>query len=423
MARDASGHGHEAPTRRDYVKYGGAVIAGGLLAGCVGGGGGSGGEANESTSSEGETTTAGTEAGATTGSETADKNSSAEGDGSGSYSVTMSPVGEVAFDAVPETVVSYDDQWADHLVALGQGDRLVALGNPENFVTAFYGQLPGVEFDPGGLTALLQGDSLDKEMLYELDADVHHLDPYRVLDTWGDGWERTDVEEIGTNVGPWFANRYSAYRDYGGDRPYQYYSVWELARKFAAVYQVPARPAQLKRVYDEMVASIRRELPPMAERPRVALSVYADGTFYGQPSPSAPGFGRAHVRPLEPRNAFAEYPEYEGFDAQYDMEAMAEVNPDVFIQALGLQFPVRIDALADPEDGTVASTITAFETGRVYNGATDFQGPIYTLFQTEMTAKQIYPELFGEWRGLGNTPEDERLFDRKRVADIINGGS
>ena len=27
---------YEAPTRRDYVKYGGAVVGGGLLAGCTG---------------------------------------------------------------------------------------------------------------------------------------------------------------------------------------------------------------------------------------------------------------------------------------------------------------------------------------------------------------------------------------------------
>jgi hypothetical protein len=43
-----------------------------------------------------------------------------------------------------------------------------------------------------------------------------------------------------------------------------------------------------------------------------------------------------------------------------------------------------------------------------------------------MTAKQLYPDVFGEWPGDGNEdsyPEistDEQLFDRQRVADIIN---
>jgi iron complex transport system substrate-binding protein len=34
MAGDSSRR--EAPTRRDYVKYGGAIVGGGLLAGCAG---------------------------------------------------------------------------------------------------------------------------------------------------------------------------------------------------------------------------------------------------------------------------------------------------------------------------------------------------------------------------------------------------
>jgi iron complex transport system substrate-binding protein len=43
------------------------------------------------------------------------------------------------------------------------------------------------------------------------------------------------------------------------------------------------------------------------------------------------------------------------------------------------------------------------------------------MFQTEMAAKQLYPEEFGQWHGLGETPEEEQLFDRQRVADIVNG--
>jgi iron complex transport system substrate-binding protein len=44
------------------------------------------------------------------------------------------------------------------------------------------------------------------------------------------------------------------------------------------------------------------------------------------------------------------------------------------------------------------------------------------MFQTEMVAKQVYPDIFGEFPGLGEpVPESEQLFDRQRVADIING--
>jgi hypothetical protein len=46
------------------------------------------------------------------------------------------------------------------------------------------------------------------------------------------------------------------------------------------------------------------------------------------------------------------------------------------------------------------------------------------LFRLEMTAKQLYPDQFGEWPGYVNGepyPEDEQLFDRQRVADIVRG--
>jgi hypothetical protein len=65
--------------------------------------------------------------------------------------------------------------------------------------------------------------------------------------------------------------------------------------------------------------------------------------------------------------------------------------------------------------------VSAVKNDRIYPGGTAVQGPIVNMFQTEMAAKQLYPEEFGEWQGLGEAPEDERLFDRQRVADIVNG--
>ena len=371
-------------TRRQFVKAGTGLALGGALAGC----------ADES------------DTGGDSGTE------------DGSYTVEMSPVGKVGFDSVPERVAAYDDQWADAMVALGQADRLVAHGRPGNLITTFYDQLPGVSIDADSLTKL--SDNMSLETFYELDADVHHIDPYRAVSTW-DAIDEEAVERLRNDVGPLFANRYSARRNYNGDESYQYYSIWELTNKFAELYQVEDRATELKTVYDEMVADIQSQLPPKEERPRVAISVHYQGTFYAQPGPLGPGFARAHTRPLAPRDTFADYPEYSTVGATYYMETMAEVDPDVFIQALGIQFSDRIGAIKNPEDGTVAAEVTAFENGRVYNGGTNYQGPLYTLFQTEMTAKQIYPELFGEWQGLGNTPESEQLFDRQRVADIING--
>lgn len=65
---------HKSPTRRDYMKYGGAVVSGGLLTGCAG--------QSDSKSTPTETEESG-------------------------YSVTMAPVEEVQFDQPPERVTHY----------------------------------------------------------------------------------------------------------------------------------------------------------------------------------------------------------------------------------------------------------------------------------------------------------------------------
>jgi iron complex transport system substrate-binding protein len=59
--------------------------------------------------------------------------------------------------------------------------------------------------------------------------------------------------------------------------------------------------------------------------------------------------------------------------------------------------------------------------GNVFRGGGRYQGPIVNLFVTEVLAKQLYPETFGEFTGIGDVQDGEQLFDRQRVADIING--
>ena len=52
-------------------------------------------------------------------------------------------------------------------------------------------------------------------------------------------------------------------------------------------------------------------------------------------------------------------------------------------------------------------------------GGTPLQGPIDNLFQIEMAAKQIYPEIFGEYHDNQQYAPEEQLFDRARVAAIL----
>jgi iron complex transport system substrate-binding protein len=63
------------------------------------------------------------------------------------------------------------------------------------------------------------------------------------------------------------------------------------------------------------------------------------------------------------------------------------------------------------KDDPVGSQVAAVENDRVFRGGAPNQGPIINLVNTEIAAQQLYPDVFG----------DERLFDRQRVADIVNG--
>jgi ABC-type Fe3+-hydroxamate transport system substrate-binding protein len=423
MADDADGR--EAPTRRDYLTHTGAVISGGLLAGCTGTGD-PGSEATPEATETGQPSDTGTATPTDIDTSTEVTTETAASEDI-SYSVTMAPMGEVEFDRVPETAAIYDAVWADHLVALGQQDRIVSLGWPDRYFTGFYDELPGVSFDTGDLPGMWS-DGLPKELFYELDADVHHLDPCRWL-SFDSGWDREDFEEIGKNVGPLFANRFSRAHSQPPEgecrEAYQYYTLWELAEKFSRVYRVENRGERLRTVHDEMVATIQERLPPKSERPTVALVVYSpEEETFGTYEINGPGFAKAHYRPLEPTGAFADSDKtYAKNYSDVGLEEMLEVDPDVIIHHWDIEPSDRFEALLALEDHPVGRELTAIQDERVYVGGTPMQGPIFNLFQIENAARQIYPEQFGEFRGVGETPAEEKLFDRQRVADILNGDS
>ncbi|XVH33716.1 ABC transporter substrate-binding protein (plasmid) [Haloferacaceae archaeon DSL9] len=384
------------PTRRECVKYGGAIIGGGLLAGCT-----------EQSDTE-------------TPNETESQTSTA----TEPYSVTMSPVGDVVFDEVPQSVCGGDPQWADNLVALGQQEKINSLTSPDLFFTGYYDQLPGVSFDPSQVTALWQDGGIDKETIYELDSDVHHMDPVDLV--YWDTMTEDDVEEIKSNVGPFFGNAFSLFNRYEGDKPYQYYTLWELSEKFEQVYRMEdeGRIGELKQVRDEMAAEIRSKLPPKDEQPTVGLVWFSkqEETFVPYKM-SRPGFGQAEYRPLEATDVFAELDQTGGSNQPLDYEGMLEFDPDVLIQKWGVTRPEPMEELVyEPlRNHPVGSQLAAVKNDRVHPGGTTYQGPIFNIFQMEIAAKGMYPGIFGEFRGVGKTPEGERLFDRQRVADIVNG--
>jgi ABC-type Fe3+-hydroxamate transport system substrate-binding protein len=396
-------------TRREYLKYGRTVAVGGLLAGC------SSRSDPESTSPE-----TSTEVATATGTDT----STPEDSG---YSVTMSPVGTVEFEKPPERIFTRLTHHAGMAFALGRGDDVNAVNGPEYYDATwkqFTERLPGVSVDWTDLYASWQPS---KEQLYELDSDIHLADPAWVvqLDEWGMG----DIEEVDENIAPWFGNSLSDTHKQptnewtGGE--YEYYGLWEQFEKVAQVFTEEGRYEALADIHADVIATVEGGLPPADERPSVAMITAADvEKQIWAYTVDNPGFLSAHTRPLGPRDPFDE--SFES-GATVDFEGLLEADPEVMLFLGGMQPNVSMNDLRSTlESHPVASEITAVKDDRVFPMGARYQGPILNLFQLEMCAKQFYPETFGEWPTSDGSPypeipEEGRLFDRQRVANIING--
>ncbi|QIB74402.1 ABC transporter substrate-binding protein [Halogeometricum borinquense] len=410
MAKDANET--DAPTRREYVKYG-AVLTGGLLSGCAG---------NAPTDSESTMTETNTETANQSGSS---GNSETETDATNPYTVSMAPMGEVEFERVPESIFTRLTHLAGMAFALGRGDDVNAMHAP-GYYDALWNQftprLPGVTLDWKGLYSSWEPS---KEKLYELDSDVHLADPAGVSAL--DSWNADDVEAIGENIAPWFGNYYS---DRHATPPeawaddYQYYDLWEMFERVAQVFREEARYEALAEVHRRLVETVQEELPPVEERPTAVLIGPSDLEKIYAYKLDTPGFLTAHTRAAGAVGAFGDNVQS---GSTVDAETLLDANPDV-IFALGGMHPKT--SMADIRDGLGGNNVTrevaAVKNDRVYAQGARYQGPILNLFQIEMTAKQLYPDQFGAWPTYAEgpypeIPEDERLFDRERVASIIRG--
>ena len=409
----------EAPTRRDCVKYGGTILGGGLLAGCRG-------DTDSGTNPTSTETVTRTEP-TTTETETAPS-------GDGTYSVSMAPMGEVEFEEVPQDVFTILGHHTDMLLALGRGDAINAMHGP-GYHQALYEKLvhhlEGVSVDWEGLYSSWPPT---KERLYELNSDVHIADPAKVATA--DGWENSDVREVEENIGPWFGNTLSGTNrtppEAWADR-YNYYTLWEILGKVAQVFREDKRYEALASVHASMRQTIETNLPPESERPSAALVLFSssDEKAWGYKM-NYPGYYAAHTRPMGATDALADavgagYGD-DGRNITLSYELLLEADLDVLLVLGPMTEYFNLDEIRTRlEENDVTSALTAVQEGNVYAQGARRQGPILNLFQLEMTAKQLYPDRFGEWPGYVNgepypeIPEDEQLFDRQRVADVITG--
>jgi len=405
--------GQEAPTRRDYMKYGGAVVGGSLLAGCTG--------SSESGSTPEQSTTE-------TASEAERESETESSTPEPSYTVDLSPVGTVTLEEPPTDVFTHFPWFPDMASALGQGETVNSLW--------WDGTVAGLEYFTAGFDefeiewADKAGEyGFAKEQLYELDSDLHLIDPSWV--TTQDNWAQSDIEEVSNTIGPWLGNYYSSYRatpPEGWADGYEYYSLWDLFDRVATLYGERERYEALASVHDDLLGTIEDGLPSESDRPTVAyLSISEDLSTIYMLRVNAPGYFNAHTRPLSAVDAFGDEA-FSGAFKQVDMEALLEADPDAILALWTVtdtfDFRTLIRNLAEDP---VGSELSAVQNDRVYPQGTRWQGPLMNLFQLEMTAKQLYPEQFGQWPAdeAGDTyPEfssDEQLFDHQRVAEIIDG--
>ncbi|WP_137290554.1 ABC transporter substrate-binding protein [Natronorubrum halophilum] len=392
MGRNEPARGES--TRREFVAYGSTAVGGGLLAGCsdlVG----------------------------------QDDPGSTEGEDDESYSVTMAPMGDVAFDSPPESIFTRLTHLAGMAFALGRGDDVNAMHAPDYYDelwNQFTERLPGVTLDWSGLYSSWDPD---KETLYDLDSDIHLADPASVNAL--DSWSMTDIEEVEENISPWFGNQFS---DRHGEPPadwadrYEYYTLWEMFETVAAVFREEERYEALADVHANLLETIEEDLPPEGERPTAVMAGMSDIKSMYVYTLDTPGILTAHVRPLEPIGALGD--DISSGDT-IDMEGMLEADPEVIFAPGGMHPETDMPGIRDAfRDHSIGQRISAVENGRIYAQGARYQGPILNLFQLEMTAKQLYPDVFGEWPTYTDgpypeIPADEQLFDHQRVADIING--
>jgi iron complex transport system substrate-binding protein len=384
--------------RRRRFLTGATATVGALLAGCTGG---------ENATGEDNETTAGTGSGATT-----DPTTARGTDMGSSYSVSIAPMGEVTFESVPTTWVANNGSWADMGAALGI-EPPKALWLPERYHTQYYEGIPGVSVDKSGMTRLFgDGGGVSKEPYYQLDGDVHIQDPNFLLNR-AKGWKQADIDEITKNVAPFFANSVFS-RQYDWHEGYRYYTLYEAFGKLAQVFKREEQYRAFSSLHGELQSKLSGVVPPAGERPAVAI-LWATGN---QPDSFLPylineGTSFKQWRDLKVRDALAEtsVTDFHSSRAAIDFETLLEIDPEMLLlrgheDQTANQFQNTVVRFLKNHE--VASTLTAVENGDVYRGGPLYQGPIANLVLTERAARQVY--------GVSKP-----LFDRRRVADIVQG--
>lgn len=381
--------------RRTFIKSGTAATIAGLLAGCASPNEGSTNDTTEAPATEGDATTSGAE-------ETTEAQPQ-------SYSVEMTPVGEVEFDSVPETIAVYTSGYADMLVALGHGDAIASIGQKARYHTGCYEELDGVSVDKSELVDLV-GQGVSRETLLSIDADLHLIDPNwltNVFEMNGD-----DVEFLEERAGPFLGN--TIFRRTDAWHDYDYYTMYGAFEKVAEAVQETERYEAFSSFHDDFVARIGEDAP--SEGPRAAL-VWGGSNEPTSFSPyhlSGEGANKKSFHDLNVQDAIADSDVEAlstGSRSEIDYETLLDLDPEaLFVR--GHEDKTREEfentVVSFMQNHETAGRITAVEEGAVYRGGPIYLGPIQHLFLTERFATELYSDRF-----------EGELFDRDELATII----
>lgn len=374
--------------RRAFLKAGSAATLAGLLAGCS-----SPDSDAESTSTAADSATA-----------TADETTA----GSGSYSVSMEPVGDVEFDAVPDTVAVYESGYADMVVALGHGDALTAVGNSDRFHTDAYDALDGVSVDTSGLVDLVDA-GVTRETLLDLDPDVYLMDPNWLTSTFE--LDRGDIDFLTQRSAPFLGN--TIFRRTDAWHDYDYYSLYEAFETVAELFDETDRFDAFQSFHDSALDRLETALPSEGPRGALVWGGSNEPTSFSPYLLSGAGTNKKPFHDLNVRDAIAD----SGIDAlsqsqrsEIDAETLLNVDPDVlFVRGhedkTAAEFQDTVVSFLQNHD--TAGRITAVENGDVYRGGPIYLGPIQHLFLTERLATALYDQV------------TTTLFDRTELASII----
>lgn len=340
------------------------------------------------------------------------ENSTEDDGSSGPHTVSIKPMGEVTFDGVPGTWVANNGSWADMGIALGQKPPK-GVWLPERYHTQYYDAIPNVSVDKSGVTQLYS-DGLNREVFYEIGADVHVMDPNFILNRFK-GLSQDDIDQINQNIGPLFGNTIFS-RGYTW-HDYQYYTLYEAFEKLAAVFKQKDRYEAFKTLHDEFQKTIKSALPPESERPSVGI-FWAGGNEPTEFSPYVMDEGTSFKqwRDLGVHDALAETDvgNLHSSRTHVDLETILEIDPEVLLfrgHEAQTESEFNKTLVSFLKNHPVASKLTAVKNDSVFRGGPLYQGPITNLVVTERAANQLYPDAFS----------DVTLFDPKAVAGIVNG--